>query len=301
MNRTIETARITHLARAGADRLRAAVERSNTGAVLQGVRTAIGGAREGSRTDTAVGRLRSVVANSVVGGVAARVADRVRRTFGWYSGARVREAVTTGETLIRQSWLYRWLTAEPEPDVIVIDLRETMSIGPILAVIAAVADRLLPAAGRARLVRALKRLGDVVYDRPLRVAGVGGMFVAAIATGAAAAAGSIAGILTAVILAGASVGAARSDRSWPELRETRTMQVLIAAFEPPEPPASVDRDGPTAAHDRAVTDTASRNRCDGRSDKPRNDASANDREPAEAETDAPKRDSVDNAQEEVDR
>lgn len=30
------------------------------------------------------------------------------------------------------SFLYRWLTAEPEPDVVVIDLRETLSIGPIV-------------------------------------------------------------------------------------------------------------------------------------------------------------------------
>ncbi|MFW5956632.1 MAG: hypothetical protein ACOCQY_04440 [Halorhabdus sp.] len=36
---------------------------------------------------------------------------------------------------ISASWLYRWLTAEPDPDVIVIDLRETVTVGPILAVL----------------------------------------------------------------------------------------------------------------------------------------------------------------------
>lgn len=34
----------------------------------------------------------------------------------------------------RQSFLYRWLTSEPEPDVIVIDLRDTYTVGTILSV-----------------------------------------------------------------------------------------------------------------------------------------------------------------------
>jgi len=33
---------------------------------------------------------------------------------------------------IESSWLYRWLTAEPDSEVIVIDLRETFSAGPVL-------------------------------------------------------------------------------------------------------------------------------------------------------------------------
>lgn len=36
---------------------------------------------------------------------------------------------------VRHSWLYRWLTAEPEPQVVVIDLRETYTVGPLLAVL----------------------------------------------------------------------------------------------------------------------------------------------------------------------
>ncbi|MCL9817473.1 hypothetical protein [Natronocalculus amylovorans] len=33
---------------------------------------------------------------------------------------------------VESSWLYRWLTAEPDSEVIVIDLRETFSAGPVL-------------------------------------------------------------------------------------------------------------------------------------------------------------------------
>jgi hypothetical protein len=36
---------------------------------------------------------------------------------------------------VGSSVLYRWLTAEPEPDVIVIDLRETWTVGPVVAVL----------------------------------------------------------------------------------------------------------------------------------------------------------------------
>jgi hypothetical protein len=65
--------------------------------------------------------------------VATRV-ERVRRGVG---NSRL---VTAGETAgrwittaVRNSWLYGWLTAEPEPEVIVIDLRETYTVGPFIA------------------------------------------------------------------------------------------------------------------------------------------------------------------------
>ncbi|MDZ7746832.1 MAG: hypothetical protein U5K28_10085 [Halobacteriales archaeon] len=38
-------------------------------------------------------------------------------------------------SVTRDSRLYRWLTAEPDPTVITIDLRETYTIGPILALL----------------------------------------------------------------------------------------------------------------------------------------------------------------------
>lgn len=44
----------------------------------------------------------------------------------------VQRAEQRGATIVRGSWLYRWLTAEPEPTVVTIDLRETYTVGPIL-------------------------------------------------------------------------------------------------------------------------------------------------------------------------
>ncbi|WP_435196407.1 hypothetical protein [Natronomonas sp. EA1] len=49
---------------------------------------------------------------------------------------RVTETLTAWS---RGSWLYGWLTAEPDPEVIVIDLRETYTVGPVIALIDRVA------------------------------------------------------------------------------------------------------------------------------------------------------------------
>ena len=39
---------------------------------------------------------------------------------------------TRTETVVRNSSCYRWLTAEPDPSVVVIDLRETRTVGPFV-------------------------------------------------------------------------------------------------------------------------------------------------------------------------
>ncbi|MBX0297883.1 hypothetical protein [Haloarcula nitratireducens] len=70
--------------------------------------------------------------------------------------------------IIRSSYLYRWLTKEPEPDVIVIDLRETYTVGPIIAVL----DRVISTGERAWqhsrigsiVDRATDRLNETVLD-----------------------------------------------------------------------------------------------------------------------------------------
>jgi hypothetical protein len=59
--------------------------------------------------------------------------------------ARVTKSVSTVETWVGNSDLYRWLTKEPDPDVVVIDLRETYTVGPFLRA----ADRVAPPAAAA--------------------------------------------------------------------------------------------------------------------------------------------------------
>lgn len=69
---------------------------------------------------------------------------------------------------VRESYCYRWLTTEPEPEIIIIDLRETYAVGPFITLL----DRLIPhiedawrhsAVGSAAR-RAFERLGADVFD-----------------------------------------------------------------------------------------------------------------------------------------
>lgn len=70
------------------------------------------------------------------------------------TGARVTE-------LTRQSLLYRWLTEEPEPDVIVIDLRRTYTVGPLIDTLEWTAAKLTPYWRESRLHHWLDRCGSL--------------------------------------------------------------------------------------------------------------------------------------------
>lgn len=80
-------------------------------------------------------RLRSAVENSAL----TSVSDTLARGF---ETSVLNDACTCITEVTRASRLYRCLTAEPEPDVIVIDLRETYTIGPIVSVLDALILRM---------------------------------------------------------------------------------------------------------------------------------------------------------------
>jgi hypothetical protein len=69
---------------------------------------------------------------------------------------------------VQESYIYRWLTKEPDPEVIVIDLRETYTVGPFIALL----DRIIPhiehAWRRSRVgsvvKRVFERLSEAVFD-----------------------------------------------------------------------------------------------------------------------------------------
>jgi len=46
--------------------------------------------------------------------------------------------------VIRNSLLYRWFTTEPEPEVIVIDLRRTHTVGPFITILDGIVETLAP-------------------------------------------------------------------------------------------------------------------------------------------------------------
>ena len=147
------------------------------------------------------------------------------------------------------SWLYRWLTAEPEADVVVIDLRETMFVGPVLAAL----DRVFGLASRnwSRSVTgaAATCLPERFAARPIRTASVA-VFVAALATllllaGLGSPSRGTVGVsllVAALALAGTRVQASLND-----LTETRAFDLAVTLLAPPEAPEDPDPDSGTGA------------------------------------------------------
>lgn len=146
---------------------------------------------------------------------------------------------------VQASFLYQWLTAEPNPDVIVIDLRETWTVGPILRLLDIVIDRLRPAVKTAWVIRVAQTGVWAVYAAPLAAAGVGlaGVGLLITLTGVMGSTTSVTqlGVGFGAVIAG--VAATRDRRSWDDLRETRPVELFVAALEPPEPPTQTDPSG----------------------------------------------------------
>lgn len=145
---------------------------------------------------------------------------------------------TQTAAVVRDSWLYRWLTAEPEPEVIVIDLRETWTVGPFIRLLDAVLDRVVPALSDSRLAAAARAGGRYTLAAPGVVGGLAllitglGLGLVSVVSGTLGT--TRLGLAVGLVISG--VLATRERRRWAELRETRPVELLIAALEPPAPP-----------------------------------------------------------------
>jgi hypothetical protein len=152
---------------------------------------------------------------------------------------------------VRSSYLYRWLTAEPEPEVIVIDLRETWTVGPFIHLLDAILDRVLPAVEDSRIAAAVRRGVSHTLAAPAVVTGLGVLGVGLLLALVSVAAGTLGttrlGLAAGLVIAG--VVATRERRSWAELRETRPVELLIAALEPPAPPGESEPEPTDDTHD----------------------------------------------------
>lgn len=136
------------------------------------------------------------------------------------------------------SFLYRWLTADPEPEVIVIDLRETLTVGPFIAVLDRWIRTLADGTPTSTLRTLAAAIGRTIRAAPIRVASL--VLVVAVVTNALASLllGGLegAGLVARLVVAGVAVLGLRVDLSWSELRETWAVRMLVAALEPPPPP-----------------------------------------------------------------
>jgi len=234
-------------------------------------RPALGEVFETSRVGTVVARTTdgSRVAGLIRGFTPDSVTARWR---SWLAGSALGDVISAIQlwlgTLIAGAWilhigrmigrwtrasaLYRWLTAEPEPAVIVIDLRETITVRPFLIALDESIGLLVLGQRTSIVTAVVVGLVDRLRDAPVRVLS----FLLAVGIVVSTAIGLVTGTLGAVglwvrvVFAGLAVAGTRVDHSWETIRDSRPVQVAIALLEPPEPPEPPE----PAERDRQPTD-----------------------------------------------
>jgi hypothetical protein len=184
--------------------------------------------------------------------------EREEQSPGLIRDSRLYLGVRRGRRFVVSSWLYRWLTAEPDPDVIVIDLRHTRTVGPILVQLAKAIQKLVPATVHSQLLRAGYRLRGRTLDRPVHVASLAVIAMVMAAFGFVVAGDGLTGA-QAVVLLGVLLLAVRgtqSTRSWSDIAEMRWYQWVRAAFEPPVPPEPASENQTDGSPEQTVGDSA---------------------------------------------
>lgn len=158
------------------------------------------------------------------------------------------------------SWLYRWLTDEPDPAVVVIDLRETLALGPLLArleITIREAIGVMPTSGGLRRGFQLRAR---FQRRPIRVVSFGLIGVVLLAFIPLLAVGETIGFVTFLLFGLLLVGlrGTQSSVSWTEIKQTDTYKTIITMFEPPDSPTTTDSTGSTAHNDHREREPESR-------------------------------------------
>jgi hypothetical protein len=138
-----------------------------------------------------------------------------------------------GRRTVVDSFTYRWLTGDPDPGIVVVDLRNSYAVGPFVAALDDLLRWLDTATDDSRTV-ALARVLDVEFRAaPVRLLG------AALALGAAGAlllltVGGPAGVRPLAVLATLAFGglaATRSTVSWTDLADSRGGRFVVDALE----------------------------------------------------------------------
>jgi len=100
-------------------------------------------------------RLRSAIENSAL----KSLSDDFSRSFEHSTLNWVRARLLE---ITKASWIYRWLTAEPEPEVIVIDLRETHTVGPFFTMLNAVTPQVVQFWKNSGLAAIARSIGKIL-------------------------------------------------------------------------------------------------------------------------------------------
>lgn len=155
-----------------------------------------------------------------------------------WGGSMVYGLVNQSQQFVKSSRLYRWLTAEPDAEVIVIDLRETISIRSLLRQTERLireAISVMPTSGGLRFGYQLRERFLAQPIRIISLAIVGLVLVGLLLLlGSGKEPGFSAFLLFGVLLLAAR--GTQETTSWAELTESQWFETIISVFEPPEPP-----------------------------------------------------------------
>lgn len=162
------------------------------------------------------------------------------------SAAGTSKLAGLGSTLARWSrsaWLYRWLTAEPEADVVVIDLRDSLALRPLFVVIDSLAS-VSPWLANASAWRLLRTAGSDLAAEPVRTASLAALAAVGTETALSLVGGGLssAGVGVRLLLLGVALAGTRVRYSPAELRETRVYGLLAQLVVPPEPVEQRERE-----------------------------------------------------------
>ena len=185
-------------------------------------------------------RLRAALTTATTARRLRSVSERVATVL---SKSRLATIGRAGEQFVRASWLYRWLTTEPDPEVVVLDLRETYVIGPILGMLDRSFSVIVSGWSQARSGTLLEQYYEIIEARPVRT--VSFVVLAAIVSNLALTAvlGSLTATAVGVRLIAASLAltGTRVNASWEDVTDSRTYGLLVTLLEPPEPPDERER------------------------------------------------------------
>ena len=201
--------------------------------------------------DASESRLATAVADSWIVAALAALDDRLS-SIG--HGERATRLGAWTRRVVTDSFVYRWLTAEPDPEVIVIDLRETVTIGPFVAILDRIAQWLDAAATSSGAVAVGRGLLAEFRAAPVRLLGAVVALGSALALLVGVGLGAVGTVVTVILAVFALAGLAGTQvtASWADLVDSRVGAALTAALEPPPAPTSTTRD----THPRSTSPNA---------------------------------------------
>ncbi len=153
------------------------------------------------------------------------------RSSGLYTLGQQLHAYTT------TSYWYRWLTAEPDPQFVVIDLRETYTLGWFITLLDTLFERFGPPLRAAYGRSVLPTFWTVLCQRPVRVGGALGIALTALSVVSEVWSGTLgeSGLLAHAVVLIVGLLALRSTMTWHDLQTSRLGRLVAAICEPPEP------------------------------------------------------------------